>query len=181
MTQFSNTIYNALGVRPLIYQSLSKANTYYTPAVASTHELWLAWWRGTGTTQPPQPSNTPLWGAWQFWQWSDGSDSISQASPVPGISGNVDRNAFDGTIAELEALLLGNDGGVPGDYNRDGTVDAADYVVWRKTMGQTVPIYGGADGNGDSHITAGDYTVWKTNSGRTAGAGDGLNAPGHGA
>jgi lysozyme len=171
--QFSNTVYNALGVRPIVYQSLSKANTYYTPAVASTHELWLAWWRGTGTTQPPQPSNTPLWGAWQFWQWSDGSDAVAQASPVPGISGNVDRNVFDGTIAELESLLVGNDGAIPGDYNRDDRVDAADYVVWRKTMGQTVPLYSGADGNGNARIDSGDYTVWQTNMGGTAGAGGG--------
>ena len=100
------------------------------------------------------------------------SDAVgTQASPVPGIAGNVDRNVFDGTIDELEDLLLGNDGSIPGDYNRDGIVDAADYIVWRKTMGQTVPIYGGADGNGNSRIDSGDYTVWKTNSGRTAGAG----------
>jgi hypothetical protein len=26
---------------------------------------------------------------------------------------------------------------LPGDYNGDGTVDAADYVVWRKTLGTT--------------------------------------------
>ena len=29
----------------------------------------------------------------------------------------------------------------PGDYNRDGDVDAADYVVWRKTLGTTVTRY----------------------------------------
>ena len=26
-----------------------------------------------------------------------------------------------------------------GDYNRDGSVDAADYVVWRDTVGQQSP------------------------------------------
>ncbi len=84
---FSNTIQSALGVRPLIYTGLSDANTYFTPAVASQHGLWLAWWRGTGTTQPPAQSNTPLWEPWQFWQWTD------QWS-VPGVSTLVDGDVF---------------------------------------------------------------------------------------
>ena len=29
---------------------------------------------------------------------------------------------------------------IPGDFNHDGTVDAADYVVWRKTGGITRPM-----------------------------------------
>jgi hypothetical protein len=44
-----------------------------------------------------------------------------------------------------------------GDFNRDGTVDAIDYVVWRK-------------GLGTSYIQA-DYDVWRTNFGNTAGSG----------
>ena len=39
---------------------------------------------------------------------------------------------------------------VPGDYNKNGIVDAADYVVYRKTLGQTgagLP----ADGNGNGY------------------------------
>jgi GH25 family lysozyme M1 (1,4-beta-N-acetylmuramidase) len=55
---FSDTIYNSLGVRPLIYGSLSKvagSNTYYTSSIASQHDLWLAWWKGTGDDDPPTP------------------------------------------------------------------------------------------------------------------------------
>jgi hypothetical protein len=36
----------------------------------------------------------------------------------------------------------------PGDFNKDGTVDAADYVMWRKNNGP-----------------AGDYTTWQNNFG----------------
>ena len=40
---------------------------------------------------------------------------------------------------------------LPGDYNLDHSVDAADYVLWRKTLGTTgVPAYSGADGDGDT-------------------------------
>jgi hypothetical protein len=49
---------------------------------------------------------------------------------------------------------------LPGDYNLDGGVDAADYVMWRKMFGLTVPQYEGADGNGDTMIDDGDHAVW---------------------
>ena len=45
----------------------------------------------------------------------------------------------------------------PGDYNRDGTVDAADYVVWRNGLGTT--------------YTQADYDVWRANFGQTIGSG----------
>ena len=32
---------------------------------------------------------------------------------------------------------------LPGDYNGNGVVDAADYVVWRKTLGSSVPNFTG--------------------------------------
>jgi hypothetical protein len=44
--------------------------------------------------------------------------------------------------------------GLLGDYNEDGVVDAADYVVWRKTDG-----------------TQEGYDTWRANFGRTAGSG----------
>lgn len=52
-----------------------------------------------------------------------------------------------------------------GDYNRDGVVDAADYLVWRKTLGQSVSAYAGADGDGDRTITQADYMLWRANFG----------------
>jgi hypothetical protein len=54
-----------------------------------------------------------------------------------------------------------------GDYNRSGVVDSADYVVWRKTLNQTVPSYSGADGNGDRAINQPDYAVWREHFGQT--------------
>ncbi len=45
-----------------------------------------------------------------------------------------------------------------GDYNEDGDVDAADYVVWRKTFGSSVEQFAGADGNGDGIVDAADYS-----------------------
>ena len=64
-----------------------------------------------------------------------------------------------------------------GDYNQNGVVDAADYVVWRNTLGTTgVPAYSGADGDGDTTIDQDDYGVWRAHFGQTVpavGAGSG--------
>ena len=44
-----------------------------------------------------------------------------------------------------------------GDYNHNGVVDAADYTVWRDSLGKAVAVGVGADGNGNGLIDAGDY------------------------
>lgn len=67
---------------------------------------------------------------------------------------------------------------VAGDYNANGTVDAADYTIWRDHLGLT----GGAtaaqgDGTGDGNVTQADYDFWKSHF---AGAGSGSLATGSG-
>jgi hypothetical protein len=55
-----------------------------------------------------------------------------------------------------------------GDYNGNSAVDAADYVLWRKTLGQNVPAGSGADGNANGMIDDADFTVWRANFGHTS-------------
>ncbi|HEX2474331.1 MAG TPA: dockerin type I domain-containing protein, partial [Lacipirellulaceae bacterium] len=59
--------------------------------------------------------------------------------------------------AEADALLTIR---VMPDYNRNGAVDAADYVVWRKTVGSATELR--ADGNGDGAVDVQDYNLWKS-------------------
>jgi beta-glucanase (GH16 family) len=54
--------------------------------------------------------------------------------------------------------------GLSGDYNGDGQVDAADYVVWRKMLGQH-GIGLAADGSGNGSVGPEDYTIWAGNVG----------------
>jgi hypothetical protein len=54
------------------------------------------------------------------------------------------------------------------DYNGDHIVDAADYTIWRRTLGQTVPSGSGADGNGNGMIDSGDYDFWRARFGQPA-------------
>jgi len=64
---------------------------------------------------------------------------------------------------------------VPGDYNHNGIVDAADYVVYRDTFGQTGTVLA-ADGNGNGAIDTGDYDIWRAHFGEAAGSGSGVSA-----
>jgi len=57
---------------------------------------------------------------------------------------------------------------IPGDYNLDGTVDAADEVVWRNAKDSTTDLR--ADGNRDGRVDEADYELWKANFGQTANA-----------
>jgi hypothetical protein len=80
----------------------------------------------------------------------------------------VHYNALDVTLEVASVTAAG----LPGDYNQNGVVDAADYTVWRDTLGQM----GGdlaADGSGatpgvpDGTVDQLDYDLWKSHFGET--------------
>lgn len=48
-----------------------------------------------------------------------------------------------------------------GDFNADGKVDSGDYVIWRKTNGQSVTPFTRADDNGDGIVNTMDYSAWR--------------------
>jgi hypothetical protein len=78
----------------------------------------------------------------------------------------------DDTI-QLYQLSLSPTSILPGDYNRNGVVDAGDYDIWRKSSGQSVAVGTGADGNFDGQITVADFNVWRSHLGQTSGSGTG--------
>jgi hypothetical protein len=55
-----------------------------------------------------------------------------------------------------------------GDYNRNGKIDSADYLIWRMALGNSVTPFAGADGNGDGVVDAFDYSVWRSHFGQLA-------------
>jgi hypothetical protein len=55
----------------------------------------------------------------------------------------------------------GADVAVPGDYDRNGAVENADWSTWRTSFGNTSAPSAGADGNGDGVVDAADYVVWR--------------------
>jgi hypothetical protein len=54
-----------------------------------------------------------------------------------------------------------------GDYNFNGIVDVADYVLWRYSCKSTTDLR--ADGNGDGEVNDFDRRVWRANFGKTIG------------
>ena len=72
-------------------------------------------------------------------------------------------------------LTLFLDNRLEGDFDSNGVVDAADYVVWRRSMGKLGTGLA-ADANRDNSVTAADYDIWRANFGRTSGAGASVSA-----
>lgn len=77
-------------------------------------------------------------------------------------------NASQLTTSGLVSVALA------GDYNNDGSVNAADYTVYRDLLGSAGTGLA-ADGSGDGFIDAADYDLWRTHYGQTA-AGSGAAA-----
>ena len=81
---------------------------------------------------------------------------------------NIDTGAFIDVFADgiyNPTFITNYTPGLPGDFNLDGDVDAADYTLWRDTMGEQVTPRSGADGDANGFIGLHDYGVWKTNFG----------------
>jgi hypothetical protein len=69
--------------------------------------------------------------------------------------GRIDIGAFEFQPTE----------GLVGDFNRNGVVDAGDYVLGRKQSGATVVPASGADANGDGKVNDADLVMWRSNFG----------------
>jgi hypothetical protein len=92
---------------------------------------------------------------------------------------NLSGEHLDPVWRPTLAITYENSLEASGDYNGNGVVDAADYVVWRKTLDEMVsPAGSGADGNRNGTIDSGDLAYWKARFGNTvAGKGNGVSIP----
>jgi arabinogalactan endo-1,4-beta-galactosidase len=95
------------------------------------------------------------WGV--FWWYAE-------AVPTPGLPGDIWMNGRFGLFDQNGDLLPAASVfeqylPTPGDFNKDGMVNAADYTVWRNGLG--------------SLYDAADYDDWKANFGSGAGSGSG--------
>jgi hypothetical protein len=76
--------------------------------------------------------------------------------------------AFDPSTGLL--AVIGDMAALAGDYNDDGIVSAADYVVWRNHEGTEFELPN-RDPNAGGNIGAGDYQFWAERFGNSAGSG----------
>jgi hypothetical protein len=101
---------------------------------------------------------------------------------------------YEGLIAfDAIRIVQRDEGPLRGDYNGNGIIDAADYVLWRKTKDQSVeanpedrnksdntldktfPLLL-ADGNSNGTVEDRDYDLWKRYFGNTDIPGSGLGS-----
>jgi hypothetical protein len=61
---------------------------------------------------------------------------------------------------------------LPGDFNNNGAVDAADYIVWRKNVGVSIVMFNETVSPGV--VDQADYHEWRSHFGTTSGNGAGI-------
>jgi hypothetical protein len=139
-----------------------------------------------------QPAGT---GAHQRWQEAGGSSAAALAEAFLDGKSTLAANATinlgsaynsgingedlvlrfrlpSGHVLNGAVQYVGTAVGLTGDYNSNGVVDAADYVVWRKNLGQAVNL---PNDSTPGNVTQADYDVWRANFGRpVAGSGAAL-------
>ncbi len=79
------------GVKPIVYTA-----AFMSPVIGTNFSGYTLWVANYQTTCPTMPSG---WTDWEFWQSSD-------SGKVDGISGAVDTNFFNGSLADLQALTV---------------------------------------------------------------------------
>jgi len=104
--------------------------------------------------------------------WTEIDLSPLRVAGIAGLSLRLSSsdNGFFGmnTPAYVAVDNLTFDVALPGDYNRDGLVDAIDYAVWRETLGEATLPGAAADGTLDGQVTIEDYHLWRRHFSATA-------------
>lgn len=122
--------------------------------------------------------NDPLWSTAAG--LASGSFAAGVTPSILGGSANVYTSLTGNNVMVTGSNFILNPNrivqGLPGDYNGNNVVDAADYTVWRDHFGQMFQLTNeGPDTPGE--VTSEDYTFWKSQFGASgAAAGNGAGA-----
>ncbi len=96
-------------------------------------------------------------------------NNVAQANGTYGSTASSAMFKFNEFFSGAGIVSVGP-AGVPGDYNGNGVVDAADYVLWRNGG----PLQNEVDTPGT--VNAADYTEWRARFGNTSGSGSSLGS-----
>jgi hypothetical protein len=106
--------------------------------------------------------------ALQYADAVSGSQIVYLAFPFETITSAANRAAVVDRVFDFFGLAPPPPNA---DFNDDGTVDAADFTVWRDSVGQSVTPGDLGDANFDGAVDDADYTVWRDQFGTSPGLG----------
>jgi T5SS/PEP-CTERM-associated repeat protein len=112
---------------------------------------------------------TPAAGqSFNLFDWGAVSGTFNTLSlpTLAGLTWNTSQLYTNGVLSLVST-------GVPGDYNANGVVDAADYVVWRDNQGTTHALPNDPIGGTIGSL---QYDQWRAHFGQTAGRGTSATA-----
>jgi hypothetical protein len=110
----------------------------------------------------------PATGNWVSWQYV----TLPSQQLLAGTN-TIGLTATGSSGPNIDHLLMTVAPTGFGDYNQDGVVNAADYIVWRRSRGQQVAHGTGADGNANGTVDDSDYDIWRFHFGTTLPTGAG--------
>ncbi len=165
---FCNRVKTLTGVSPIIYTGQDFALNYLNITVTNW-PVWIATWPCgscvwpcpapcTPDVQNANPSCTP-WTKWAFWQYA------GEVTSLPGCPSTTDLDVFNGTLAELQAYLIGGGSNPPSITIQPVNTT----VVTNGTADFTVVAYGGGtlnyqwQKNSNNLANGGHYSGCTTN------------------
>jgi hypothetical protein len=104
---------------------------------------------------------TPAAGqSFNLFDWSSTSGTFDTLT-LPSLGGSLDWNTSQLYTTGVLSIVAA---GILGDYNQNGTVDAGDYVVYRKKLGSSTSLP-----NDDTPgVGTDDYTRWRSRFGQSS-------------
>lgn len=85
-----NRVEKHYGVKPILYTSYKFKMRYLNDSVFNSYPYWIAHY---------YVDSVRYTGEWEFWQHTD-------VGSIPGIPKEVDLNIFNGTLEELESMVI---------------------------------------------------------------------------
>ncbi|HVT26955.1 MAG TPA: SUMF1/EgtB/PvdO family nonheme iron enzyme [Lacipirellulaceae bacterium] len=118
-----------------------------------------------------------------IWEWTETTGSPTSTRIVRGGAFDTDSSTLNAASRTNKSAAFGNfdigfrlatipiPTGVPGDYNADNVVDAADYILWRENLNQSVTL---PNDSTPGNVAQADYDVWRSHFGQASpGSGSG--------
>ena len=106
---FANEVESELGVKPILYMNESFSNSEVESSLFDSYQLWIAKYMFSNKNGTVVNSLAALYGydtsfkpnrEYLFWQFTE------TAVDIDGINNFVDKNVFEGSLSDLEALLV---------------------------------------------------------------------------